>query len=126
MKAEWTRTAALPGGDLPGGDRNAWYATLCARYPALPADLLRGLARRHGARALAVLGDRTTMSDLGRDFGGGLTAREIDFVMDEEWALTADDVLWRRTKCGLPMSRTQRNAVADYCAGRALATKARQ
>jgi len=126
MKAEWTRTAALPGGDLPGGDRNAWYATLCARYPALPADLLRGLARRYGARAVTVLGDRTTMGDLGRDFGGGLTAREIDFVMDEEWALTADDVLWRRTKCGLPMSRAQRNAVADYCAGRALATKARQ
>ena len=55
------------------------------------------------------------MADLGQDFGAGLTAREIDYLMDEEWARSADDVLWRRTKCGLPMTPAQRDAVAAYC-----------
>jgi len=52
---------------------------------------------------------------MGQDFGAGLTAREIDYLMAEEWARSADDVLWRRTKCGLPMTLAQRNAVAAYC-----------
>jgi glycerol-3-phosphate dehydrogenase len=119
MKPGWTHAAPLPGGDLPGGDRHAWFAKMCAAYPALPADLLRGLARRYGTRATALLGTRTTLADLGQDFGGGLMAREIDFLMGEEWALNADDVLWRRTKCGLPMTPAQRSAVANYCARRA-------
>ncbi len=56
------------------------------------------------------------MADLGQDFGAGLTAREIDFLVREEWARDADDVLWRRTKCGLPMTPVQRDAVAAYVA----------
>jgi glycerol-3-phosphate dehydrogenase len=115
MKPGWTRDAALPGGDLPQRDRNALFAELCRRYPDLPADLLRGLARRHGTRAPRILGESKTMADLGQDFGAGLTAREIDYLMAEEWACSADDVLWRRTKCGLPMTPAQRDAVAAYC-----------
>ena len=115
IKPGWTRDAPLPGGDLPMRDRNALFAGLCRRYPDLPADLLRGLCRRHGTRAPHVLGDAKTMADLGQDFGAGLTAREVDYLMDEEWARSADDVLWRRTKCGLPMTAAQRDAVAAYC-----------
>ena len=87
---------------------------LCRKFPELPADLLRGLARRHGTRALRILGEAKSMTDLGQDFGAGLTAREIDYLRAEEWARTADDVLWRRTKCGLPMTEDQREAVAAY------------
>ena len=115
MKPGWTRDAPLPGGDLPNGDRNALFALLCRQYPGLPAELLRGLARRHGSRAMRVLGEAKTMADLGQDFGAGLTAREIDYLIAEEWARSADDVLWRRTKCGLPMTPAQRDAVAAYC-----------
>ena len=115
MKPAWTRDAPLPGGDLPNGDRNAFFAMLCRQYPGLPAELLRGLARRHGSRAMRILGEAKTMADLGQDFGAGLTAREIDYLMAEEWARSADDVLWRRTKCGLPMTPAQRDAVAAYC-----------
>jgi len=115
MKPGWTRDAPLPGGDLPNGDRNALFAQLCRQYPGLPAELLRGLARRHGSRAIRILGEAKTTSDMGQDFGAGLTAREIDYLMAEEWARSADDVLWRRTKCGLPMTLAQRNAVAAYC-----------
>jgi glycerol-3-phosphate dehydrogenase len=118
MKPTWTETAVLPGGDLPNRDRNAWYAELCRRYPQVPAHVLRGLGARHGTRALHILGDARTPAELGRDFRAGLTAREIDYLIAEEWARTADDVLWRRTKCGLPMDDAHRAAVAAYVAQR--------
>jgi glycerol-3-phosphate dehydrogenase len=112
----WTATAPLPGGNLPGRDRAAWLAELRRRYPQLPSPLLRALAQRHGTRALRVLGDAAVPADLGQDFGAQLSAREIDYLVAEEWARTVDDVLWRRTKCGLPMTLAQRDAVADYIA----------
>ena len=114
MKAAWTRNATLPGGDLPGRDRNAWIARLCDRYRELPAPFLRAIAKRHGTAALDVLGDARTTLDLGEDFGAQLTAREIDYLVAHEWARTAEDVLWRRTKCGLPMTELERQRVAAY------------
>jgi glycerol-3-phosphate dehydrogenase len=114
MGPSWTHAAPLPGGDLPGGDRDAWLAELRQRYPALPADLLRALARRHGTRALAVLADTRSPADLGEDFGAELTEREIRYLQRDEWAVTADDVLWRRTKCGLAMTGAPRARVAEF------------
>jgi glycerol-3-phosphate dehydrogenase len=117
----WTERATLPGGDLPGGDRAALVADLKRRYPKLPDDLLRALARRHGTNAAALLGAAKTPADLGEDFGAHLTACEIDHFVANEWAHTADDVLWRRTKCGLPMTPAQRARVAAYLHAHALA-----
>jgi glycerol-3-phosphate dehydrogenase len=112
MKSEWTRDAVLPGGDLPKGDRDAWVAELERRYPRLPGPLLRALARRYGTRTVGLLNGATTMDELGEDFGAGLTAREIEYLRAEEWATTAEDILWRRTKCGLAMTQAQRSRVA--------------
>ncbi len=120
MKPRWTERAVLPGGDLPGGAA-AFSADLIRRFPDLPAGLLRGLARRHGTRALAVLGGAKKPADLGEDFGHGLVAAEIDYVVREEWARGGDDVLWRRTKCGIGMSDGQRDRVAAYTANAASA-----
>jgi D-erythritol 1-phosphate dehydrogenase len=114
MKAPWTAKATLPGGDLPKGDRAAWETELRRKYAQIDGAVVHGVARRHGSRATMVLGDAASMADLGRDFGAGLTQREIDYLVREEWATSADDVLWRRTKCGLPMTQTQRDAVAAY------------
>jgi glycerol-3-phosphate dehydrogenase len=111
LKPAWTATTPLPGGDLPKGDRAALLASLCSAHPGVPVDVLRAIARRHGTRAHRVLGDAKTMDDLGEDFGAGLTAREIAVFVTDEWARTAEDVLWRRTKCGLPMSAAQRARV---------------
>ena len=119
MKPPWTAGETLPGGDLPGGDRAALLASLCARHPGVPVDVLRGIARRHGTRTARVLGSARALDDLGEHFGAGLTAREIDFLVDDEWARDADDVLWRRTKCGLPMSAAERERVAAYMRSRA-------
>ncbi|MCC6193444.1 MAG: glycerol-3-phosphate dehydrogenase [Burkholderiales bacterium] len=118
MKPAWTAKAPLPGGDLPRRSLAAWVAELVSRYPNLPPPLLAALAARHGTRALAVLGEAKTPADLGADFGAHLTAREADYFLREEWAREADDILWRRTKCGLPMTQAQRDAVAHYITSR--------
>ena len=113
MGKPWTRGALLPGGDMPEGGRAAFLESLAHGYPELPSELLRGVARRHGTRALLVLGGARTLRELGEDFGGGLTERELTWLVDHEWARTADDVLWRRTKCGLGMTPQQRERVAQ-------------
>ena len=118
MKTPWTHSASLPGGDLPNGDRNVWFAHLCTRYPGMPADLLRALAHRHGNLATKVLGNATTPADLGEGFGADLTAREVDHFVVNEWARSGDDVLWRRTKCGLSMTARQSERVAQYVESR--------
>ena len=87
---------------------------MCRRYPLLPADVLRGIAGRHGTRATRILGEARTPGDLGENFGAGLTAREIDYLVAEEWAHSDDDILWRRTKCGLHLDSSQRDAVSAY------------
>ena len=112
--ASWTEDAPLPGGDLPEGGLDALIEDLQRRHRALPRGLLRALARRHGTRAAVILDGATSIADLGEDFGAGLTEREIDYLRSTEWASTADDILWRRTKCGLPMTREQRARVARY------------
>jgi D-erythritol 1-phosphate dehydrogenase len=112
MRGDWTATRALPGGDF--ADRAQLFAELCARYPHLPFTLLRALAARHGTRAFALLGDAVEPRDLGEDFGHELTAREIDWMVREEWAMGVDDVLWRRTKCGLAMDKLARETVRAY------------
>jgi glycerol-3-phosphate dehydrogenase len=126
MGPAWTERRPLPGGDLPAGGLAAWTEELGRRYPALPAPLLRALAHRHGSLAPTILGTAKSLGDLGEDFSGGLTAAEIDYLVREEWARTADDVLWRRTKCGLAMQASDRERVAAYMANAAATTFAAQ
>ena len=99
----WTGNEPLPGGDLPAGGMSGLLANLRARYPHLRAELLEALVHRHGTLTADVLGDAESEADLGVDFGAGLYAREVDYFIDREWACTADDVLWRRTKAGLQL-----------------------
>jgi glycerol-3-phosphate dehydrogenase len=119
MTPSWTGTKPLPGGDLPNADFDAFDAELTKAYAALPTDYLRRLARRHGSNARRILGDAKTVADLGTHFGDTLYECEVDWLVEQEWARTADDVLWRRTKCGLHMSEPQRAAVGAYLAQRA-------
>jgi len=86
--------------------------------------MLRGLARRHGTRALVILGEAKSARDLGEDFGNGLTTAEIEYLVRVEMARDADDVLWRRTKCGLGLDEGARARVAAQVA-KALAAMGR-
>jgi len=114
MRSGWTDRRPLPGGDLPAGGLAAYGRTLATRYPGLPASVLAALARRHGTRAPGILADVRAPADLGTHFGHTLYAAEIDYLVAQEWAIEADDVLWRRTKCGLHLSAEAREAVAGY------------
>jgi glycerol-3-phosphate dehydrogenase len=110
----WTARAALPGGDLGGMSMQSFAAALRARYPELPGDWITGIARRHGALADALIGGACRAEELGAHFGAGLTAREIEYLVQREWAVDADDVLWRRTKAGLHLTHAQREALAQH------------
>lgn len=118
MGRPWTATATLPGGEVGPGGLAEFTATLAAERPGFEAAWLADLARRHGSLARDVLGDARGPGDLGRHFGAGLYAREVDYLIDREWAETAADVLWRRTKAGLHMGAGERDQVAAYIAGR--------
>ena len=118
MKGEWTATEHLIGGDFGKADRQEARDTFFARYRLLPQEHLRAMFRRHGMLAYDVLGDAREPVDLGEHFGAGLYAREVDYFVTREWAVTAEDVLWRRTKAGLHLALAQREAVARYLAKR--------
>lgn len=99
--APWTKKSTLPGGDFGPMEFDAQVRRLVKDYPDLPQSLLKRLMRLYGTRARKLLGDSRTAKDLGPVFGADLHAREVDYLVAEEWARTAQDVLWRRTKLGL-------------------------
>lgn len=115
----WTAQAKLDGGDLGAGDWAGLLQRTGREYPWLPQPLLRALAQRHGANVRELLAGASGLADLGTDFGAGLYAREVDWFMDQEWAATGVDVLWRRTKCGLQLTSAQQQAVIAYVVQRA-------
>lgn len=115
MKNEWTATVSLPGGDIE--NVVASTQTMIKKYPGLPVDFLKRLVMRHGSRTVQVLNGVANMSDLGTTFGQGanlLCEREIEFFIHEEWARVADDILWRRTKCGLHMDDAERERASIF------------
>lgn len=97
----WTATSPLPGGDIPDGDFQLLVDAMAGLYPGLPEPYRLALARRHGSLVEDVLGEAQSLADLGEDLGAGLTEREVRYFAEHEWALSADDVLWRRSKAGL-------------------------
>jgi glycerol-3-phosphate dehydrogenase len=114
MKAPWTATAPLPGGDMPEGDFDRFLAELRRANPWLPKALAHHYARLYGTRCDAVLHGAYDAEGLGRHFGGLLYQCEIDYLRKAEWAVTAEDVLDRRTKHGLHLRPEQRAEVAAY------------
>ena len=94
-------TAALPGGDFPHDGFEALTARLRGTYPFLSRAHARRLVRAYGTRAELILGSARRLEDLGRVVGADLTEAEIQYLVQNEWAQTTDDVLWRRSKLGL-------------------------
>lgn len=108
----WTRTAPLPGGDMRDADFEAFLAELMQRKPFLAPALARRLARAYGTRVFRILKDARSMSDLGVDHGCGLTDAEMAYLVDEEWARCLDDILWRRSKLGLHLTKEPQASAA--------------
>ncbi|SEP76779.1 homodimeric glycerol 3-phosphate dehydrogenase (quinone) [Faunimonas pinastri] len=103
----WTSEEPLPGGDFPIDGFEALVTGFEAAYPGFPVPFLRHLLRSYGTDAARILGSATGLSGLGRDFGGGLSEAEVRFLMEWEWARSAEDILWRRSKLGLRLDRQQ-------------------
>jgi len=105
LRGAWTGQTPLPGSDFK--NREEARKELLARHRDLPPEVLQGVFRRHGTRAIQVLGD----GQLGEHFGAGLTERELRYFIEREWARSAQDVLWRRTKAGLHLDQRARARV---------------
>ena len=100
----WTARVPLPGGDFPHTGVAALTASLQARYPFLSPNWAARLIRAYGTEAATLLGQASSAADLGQDFGATLTEAEVRWLMTHEFALHAQDIVWRRTKLGLRMS----------------------
>ncbi|HEX7874367.1 MAG TPA: glycerol-3-phosphate dehydrogenase [Sphingobium sp.] len=107
----WTASTPLPGGDFPMEGLAALTERLARRYPFLDAARL---ARTYGTVTEVIFGDAASLADCGRDFGHGLTEREVRHLMTREWAEGADDILWRRTKLGLRFSVAEAAALGAW------------
>ena len=103
----WTGTRPLPGGDFPMDGARDLQASLQKHYPFIDAEWAARLVRSYGTDAFEMLGNAASAADCGELFGHNLTEREVRYLMDAEWAFTANDILWRRTKLGLRLSADQ-------------------
>ncbi|MBB4640343.1 glycerol-3-phosphate dehydrogenase [Rhizorhapis suberifaciens] len=111
---DWTATAPLPGGDFPKNGRDALIDDLRRTYTFLPDDMLDRIVRAYGTTARDWLGTTASLADLGQHFGHGLTAAEVDYLVAREWARSAQDILWRRSKLGLYLDSGQVGELEKY------------
>ena len=114
----WTRDASLPGGDMADGNFAQFLWQASERWDWLPAETLLRLARAYGTRMERLLGDARSLHDLGVHLGGDLYEAELVYLATHEYARTAEDVLWRRSKLGLHLAFEEQAAVADWFEGR--------
>lgn len=113
----WTAGVPLPGGDFAVGGVDALIGELRAQYPFLDTFWATRLVRAYGTEAAGILGDAQAAADLGQDFGATLTETEIRWLMVNEYARTAEDVVWRRNKLGLRLTAEQIRALDTWMAG---------
>jgi len=110
---DWTAQKPLPGGDLDMGFEE-FVQLQAQKYPFLAPEHLLRLCRAYGTRMDIWLAGAKRTKDMGQNFGGTLSEREAKYLIKHEWAKTAEDILWRRTKCGLHMSKSERDGFRDW------------
>ncbi|NJD32235.1 MAG: glycerol-3-phosphate dehydrogenase [Gammaproteobacteria bacterium] len=120
----WTAGAPLPGGDMPNADFAAFLARLRRTYGWAPEPLLRRYARAYGTRAERILGGARSPGDLGEEILPGLYRSEIDYLRREEWAVTAEDILYRRSKLALHVPPGSEDRLDAWLASHPLAESA--
>ena len=116
MSARWTAKSPLPGGDFAWSRFEQEVDEARERWRFLGEDQARRLVAAYGSNVKAILGDAKERSDLGPAFGPELTGAEVRYLMEQEWARFPDDILWRRSKLGLTMQPSDRDALSAYMA----------
>ncbi|WP_245730944.1 glycerol-3-phosphate dehydrogenase [Rubrimonas cliftonensis] len=114
MGPGWTAGVPLPGGDFPVDGVARLADDLRKAHPFVDARFALRLVRAYGVDAAKILGDALKFEDLGRHFGWNLTEAEVRWLMEREWARRADDVLWRRSKMGLRLTKREAAALDDW------------
>lgn len=114
MGGDWTKNAPLPGGDLENADYEAFRNTLKRGYPWMPRALRQHYGRLYGSRVARIVGDATSLDGLGQHFGGNLYEAEVAYLVGNEWAQTAEDILWRRTKHRLHLTEAEQAAFIKW------------
>nr|MDJ0613599.1 glycerol-3-phosphate dehydrogenase [Rhizobiaceae bacterium] len=112
--APWTMESVLPGGEFEVSDFDNLVADVTKRFPFLDVGLAHRLVRAYGTAAFDILGEAKSSDDLGEDFGHGLREAEVRYLIEQEWAQTADDVLWRRSKLGIRFTEDQKSRLEDF------------
>jgi glycerol-3-phosphate dehydrogenase len=112
----WTAGSTLPGGDFPVDGFDDLVAESIGRWPFLDKPHARRLVRAYGRRIERILKDAQSLDELGPRFCGDLTGAEVRYLVENEWAQSADDVLWRRSKLGLKATPAQRSALEQFIA----------
>jgi glycerol-3-phosphate dehydrogenase len=110
----WTTASHLPGGDFPHDGFEALVGEARKSWPFLADAHARRLVRAYGTRIGRILGSAKQLDDLGTAFGADLTAAEVRYLIEQEWARSADDVLWRRSKLGLRVTAQERERLAAF------------
>jgi glycerol-3-phosphate dehydrogenase len=113
MKGPWTATSKLPGGDIAHDAVEARIAELQKTYSFLKPANVRRLFRAYGSDVEKILGKARFAADLGQSFGP-VTEKEIEYLRANEWVVTADDLLWRRSKLGLHMKKDEQDALRVF------------
>ena len=114
MGGDWTADAPLAGGDMENADYETFRNTMKTNYPWMPRQLRRHYGRLYGTRIARIVGDAKGLDGLGRHFGGCLYEAEVNYLVENEWARTAEDILWRRTKHRLHLSEAEQAAFAEW------------
>jgi glycerol-3-phosphate dehydrogenase len=110
----WTSRTPLPGGDFKPGRAPLLARELRLRFPFITPTLAHRLINAYGTRAAVILGTAGSMRDLGKSFGAGLTEAEVDYLIEQEFAVTGDDILWRRSRLGLHVTKKNVKALDAY------------
>ncbi|WP_065258640.1 glycerol-3-phosphate dehydrogenase [Pseudomonas bananamidigenes] len=113
MRPSWTATATLPGGEDMTTPQ-ALSALIRDKFDFVPSEIARRWATTYGSRTWRMLEGVDTLADMGEHIGGGLYTREVDYLCAEEWATTAPDILWRRSKLGLFTTPAEQEKLAAY------------
>jgi glycerol-3-phosphate dehydrogenase len=116
MGPSWTHETPLPGGDFPYDGVDALVQRVRGLQPFLTEAHALRLVRAYGTRLERIVAGASSLAGLGTCFGDDLTAAEVRYLMQHEWAETAEDILWRRSKLGLHLSPEQQDALARFMA----------
>ncbi|SMC82833.1 glycerol-3-phosphate dehydrogenase [Primorskyibacter flagellatus] len=114
MGADWTEDAPLPGGDMDAADYGEFRNRMKQDYPWMPRDLRRHYGRLYGTRIAQIVDGASSLDGLGRYFGGTLYEAEVAYLESHEWAQTAEDILWRRTKHRLHLTDAEQAAFTKW------------